>query len=247
MENNRNFLKSERWDELNEIKTDREKKIPPPLPQKPYPKDAALIQLIKPENLTIGNISLLDAVNNRKSKRKFTDESLTLEELSLLLWVTQGVRKISGGGKLIRKTVPSGGSRHPFETYLCINRVDGVEPGLYRYLPFEHKLCFLKTDPDLSEKINTACDKQSFVGKGAVVFIWTAVPYRSEWCYSFVAHKMIAIEAGHVCQNLYLSCEAIGAGTCAIGDYNNKKIDTIIGVDGKDEFVIYIAPVGKVK
>jgi len=125
--------------------------------------------------------------------------------------------------------------------------VVGIEPGIYRYLPLDHKLCFLKPDNNLFEKINNACDKQSFIGKGAVVFIWTAVPYRSEWRYSFVAHKMIAIEAGHVCQNLYLSCEAIGAGTCAIGDYNNKKIDKIIGVDGTDEFVIYLAPVGKLK
>ena len=247
MESNRNFLKAQQWDELKKIKTDLQKKIPQPQPQKPYPEDAVLIDLVKPENLTLGNMSLLDAINHRKSQRKFTDVSLTLEELSFLLWTTQGIRKIAGGGRLIRRTVPSGGSRHPFETYLFINRVDGIEPGIYRYLPLDHKLCFLIPDNYLSEKINSACDKQSFVGKGAVVFIWTAVPYRSEWRYSFVAHKMIAIEAGHVCQNLYLACEAIKAGTCAIGDYNNKIIDSIINVDGTDEFVIYIAPVGKVK
>ena len=59
------------------------------------------------------------------------------------------------------------------------------------------------------------------------------------------SHKMIALDAGHLCQNLYLACEAIGAGTCAIGAYQNDKMDAIVGVDGQDEFVIYIAPVGK--
>ena len=85
------------------------------------------------------------------------------------------------------------------------------------------------------------------MGKSAVVFIWTTIPYRSEWRYGFVAHKMIAMEAGHVCQNLYLACEAIGAGTCAIGDYRNNQMDEAIGVDGEDEFVVYLAPVGKTK
>ena len=100
---------------------------------------------------------------------------------------------------------------------------------------------------DHAERINEACLDQTFVGKGAVVFIWTVIPYRAEWRYSIVAHKMIALDAGHVCQNLYLACEAIRAGTCAIGAYTNKKIDAVVGVDGVDEFVIYMAPVGKVK
>jgi len=79
IENNRNFLKAQQWDELKKIKTDQQKKIPQPQPQKPYPEDTASIDLVKPENLTLGNMSLLDAINRRKSQRKFTDESLTLD------------------------------------------------------------------------------------------------------------------------------------------------------------------------
>ena len=79
----------------------------------------------------------------------------------------------------------------------------------------------------------------------AVVFVWTAIPYRAEWRYSIIAHKDIAIEAGHICQNLYLVCEAVGAGTCAVTSYHQKKIDELIGVDGEEEFTVYLAPVGK--
>jgi nitroreductase len=84
-----------------------------------------------------------------------------------------------------------------------------------------------------------------WVQKSAVVFVWTTIPYRMEWRYSIVAHKMIAQESGHVCQNLYLASESIGAGACAI-TYDQTKVDGILGVDGKDEFAIYVAPVGKV-
>jgi len=77
------------------------------------------------------------------------------------------------------------------------------------------------------------------------VFIWTTIPYRMEWRYSVVSHKIIALDAGHVCQNLYLACESIGCGTCAIGAYDQEKMDRFLGVDGEEEFAIYAAPVGR--
>jgi len=83
------------------------------------------------------------------------------------------------------------------------------------------------------------------VGAAAVTFVWTAIPYRMEWRYGLAAHRVILLDAGHVCQNLYLACEAIGAGTCAAAAYDQEKIDGLLGLDGKDEFVIYLAPVGK--
>jgi SagB-type dehydrogenase family enzyme len=67
-----------------------------------------------------------------------------------------------------------------------------------------------------------------------------------EWRYNIAAHKVILLDAGHVCQNLYLACSAIGAGTCAIAAYNQSVMDQLLGVDGKDEFAIYLAPVGKI-
>ena len=246
MDDYRHLLKAECWDEWETLDTDRKKQIPPPLIQKP-PEGSVYVDLTLLEDITFGEMTLKEAIGRRKSRRNFTSKSLTLEELSFLLWATQGIRNVSRGGTVTRRTVPSGGSRHPFETYLCVNRVRRLEPGLYRYLPLNHKLCLLKADHDLSRKIVEACRGQTFVGKGAVVFIWTTIPYRSEWRYGFVAHKMIAMEAGHVCQNLYLACEAIGTGTCAIGDYRNDQMDAIIGVDGEDEFVVYLAPVGKTK
>jgi SagB-type dehydrogenase family enzyme len=193
-------------------------------------------------------MSVRQAIKQRRSHRSFTKESLTLEELSFLLWATQGIEQINTHeGRIVRtlRTVPSGGARHPFETYLLVRRVEGLVPGLYRYLPVEHKL-YVVRDKDLTEEAHEATRGQ-FLRQSAVVFVWTVVPYRTEWRYTFLSAKIIAQDSGHVCQNLYLACEAIGAGTCAIGAYDQDKIDPILGVDGVEEFTVYVAPVGKVR
>jgi len=256
METYRKFLKSDLWEEWRKLETDQRKGVPSPPPQKPYPKDAKLIELVAPEDLTVGKMLLIEVIKRRRSHRKFTKEPLTLEELSFLLWATQGISKVTTRdiSKDVRdalsmftlRTVPSGGARHPFETYLLINRVSGLELGLYRYLPLEHKLYLLHTDTELTEKVHDACYKQ-YVKNSAITFIWTAIPYRTEWRYSILSPKIIAQDSGHLCQNLYLASEAIGAGTCAVGAYDQEKMDLVLGVNGKEEFAIYVAPVGKIK
>lgn len=243
-ETGRQFLKSDLWEEWRHSQTDQKNKVHFPPLEKPFPSDAPLIDLVPPGKLTCGRMPLIDAIVNRKSHRKYTDELLSLEELSFLLYATQGVKEIYREGSATRRTVPSGGSRHSFETYLFISRVQGLEPGLYRYLAIEHKLVFLRSDPDLDSKVSAATTNQ-YPG-AAVVFVWTTTPYRSEWRYSFLSHKLIAIDAGHVCQNLYLAATAIGAGVCAIDAYDQDKMDQLLELDGKDEFAIYVAPVGKV-
>ncbi|MCD2347077.1 MULTISPECIES: SagB/ThcOx family dehydrogenase [Clostridium] len=95
------------------------------------------------------------------------------------------------------------------------------------------------------EKLNKYTFGQKFIGQGAVIFIWSCVPYRSEWEYNISAHKAILLDAGHMCQNLYLTCESIGLGTCAIASYMQKDMDKFLKLDDDEEFVIYLAPVGK--
>lgn len=243
-ETGRHYLKSDRWDEWQKIETDQRKRVPPPPVQKPCEEGAATLPLVPPARLSVGQMPVIDAIRRRKSHRQYLEGTFSMEELSFLLWATQGVQNLTPTGT--RRTVPSAGSRHPFETYLAVDRVAGVVPGLYRYLPFDHALCFVGAEPELAGRLVDGCRDQRFVGQAAVVFIWTVVPYRTEWRYSTISHKVIAIDAGHLCQNLYLASEAIGAGTCAIGAYDQEKMDALVGVDGVEEFVIYVAPVGKV-
>lgn len=238
-------LLKRRWEDWRNTPTDQKKNLPHPLLEKPYSADARFIALVAAKDLTVGQIPLIEAINRRKSHRVFTAAPLSLEELSFLLWATQGVKEIVRDGVATRRTVPSGGARHALETYLCIERVEGVPPGLYRYLALEHKLCLVSTGADLYQQVNQATRNQNF--GGAVIFIWTTIPYRMEWRYSFLSPKLIALDAGHVCQNLYLACQAIGCGNCALDAYDQDKMDAVLGVDGATEFAVYCSTVGKVQ
>ena len=244
-QSDRAALKSNRWEEWRQGETDQKKGLPPLPPEKPAPAGAALTDLPAAEGLALGQMALAEAIRRRRSRRRFTGQALTLDELSFLLWATQGTRQVMPESAASLRTVPSGGARHPFETYLLIQRVEGLEAGLYRYLPLAHKLLLLRQDDALPEQVNEACFGQ-YVRDSAVVFIWTALPYRTEWRYTFLSPKIIALDAGHLCQNLYLASESIGAGTCALGAYDQHKMDALLEVDGEDEFAIYVAPVGRV-
>lgn len=240
----RQSLRSDDWRRWSTLETDQKKKLPPPPAQKPYPAGARLFDLVSPEDLSVGTMPLVEAIRGRRTHRKYGPDPLTLEELSFLLWATQGIDNIIQDTQASRRTVPSGGGRHPFETYILANRVEGLPPALYRYLPVEHKLVLEQEGPDLVDRVHEGMRRQ-YVKDSAVTFVWTAVPYRTEWRYSVVAHKVIAIDAGHVCQNLYLAAGAIGAGMCAIAAYDQAGLDAALGVDGQDEFTIYAATLGK--
>jgi SagB-type dehydrogenase family enzyme len=247
LEQGRFFLKDTVRKTVDFSATAQSRGIAPPPIEKPFAEGATRIDL-PPQaggGETIRGIDLRTAIHNRRSRRIYRDEPMTVEELSFLLWATQGVRERIDAGNAYR-TVPSAGCRHALETYLCILNVTGIDRGLYRYLPLEHQLLFEFMDERLAERIVEAAFGQASPGEAAVTFLWTAVPYRMEWRYGEAAHKVIAIDAGHVCQNLYLACEAIEAGTCAMAAYDQEAMDRFLGIDGTDEFVIYLAPVGKV-
>ena len=240
----RNFMKST-FSDWDNIQSDQEKKLPQPPLEKPCDNYIEIIDLPKATENVLLKSNVFDIIESRKSHRKYKEENLTLEELSFLLWSTQGVKSIRGNNYATIRTVPSAGARHPFETYLIINRVDNLKKGLYRYLALSNQLALILEDDNLEEKISSISHDQVFVGKSAVVFIWTCIPYRGEWRYYISSHKHMLLDAGHLCQNLYIASEAINCGTCAIGAYNQIEIDKLLNVDGENEYVVYLAPVGK--
>ena len=243
----RYFLKDTVRLTINFSHTDQSRGVEAPPIEKPFPAAAKRIHLIPPDELrALSAVDVFAAIGNRRSRRAFTSDALTLSELSFLLWATQGVRKVAGPDTAFR-TVPSAGCRHALETYLCVFNIAGLETGIYRSLPVEHQLLLVSQPVELTARLTAAALGQGFVGEAAVTFVWTAVPYRMEWRYGNAAHKVIALDAGHVCQNLYLSCEAISAGTCAVAAYHQDLMDSLLGIDGTEEFAIYLAPVGKVK
>ncbi|AIQ60618.1 SagB/ThcOx family dehydrogenase [Paenibacillus borealis] len=246
-EQQRNFLKSN-FHEFKHIKTDKIKGIAQPPIVKSFDSKSPIIDLPKASKNVVRKGSIFDCIEQRRSTRFYSADTLSLEELSYLLWATQGITGISKNGLTLR-TVPCSGATHTLETYLMIMRVEGVRQGIYRYLPVEHKLLFMFELDQLEQKIDAITLDQPFVPnfarKASVLFAWSTTPYRSEWKYDISAHKKILIDVGHVCQNLYLASESIGAGACAIGIYDQKLIDEVLELDGDEEFVIYLGAVGK--
>lgn len=249
----REFLKDTVRLEFDFSRTDQSRGVAPPPLSKPCPPDAVRVSLPREDEGPAGgapgrgvfSVDLSRAIAERRSRRRYRGESLSIDEISFLLWATQGVRTVLNDGTALR-TVPSAGCRHALETYVIALDIEGLERGIHRYLPVEHELCTLLTGEDLPPRIVPAVLGQRFVAEAAAVLVWTAIPYRMEWRYGDVAHKVIALDAGHVCQNLYLACSAVGAGTCAVAAYHQVLMDQLIGVDGEEEFTIYLAPVGKV-
>jgi SagB-type dehydrogenase family enzyme len=190
-----------------------------------------------------------DAIAARRSLRDFSDAALTRDELSFLLWATQGVTAIQrdDSGKVVQefRAAPSAGGRYPLETYIAVARVDGIASGIYRYHSEAHELIVVREDAAISTTLKAACYGQDFVGTAAVVFIWSAVPYRTEWKYAHISHRMIAMEAGHVCENLCLAAESLAAGACPVMAYQQPRVDELIGADSRDEFALYLACIGK--
>ncbi|WP_238915228.1 SagB/ThcOx family dehydrogenase [Clostridium sp. YIM B02555] len=246
-EEQRKFLKSN-FNEFKNIKTDKMKGIPQPDATKPYDKLCEVVALPQVNKEVLKNPNIYKCIAERRSTRFYSDEAMSIEELSYLLWATQGITGTNKVG-LILRTVPCSGATHSFETYLFIMNVEGIKKGVYRYDPIEHRLLFIFESEGIDSKIDAITLDQPFVPnfakKAAVIFAWSTTPYRSEWKFDITAHKKILIDIGHVCQNLYLASESVGAGTCAIGIYDQKMIDELLELDGDEEFVIYLAAVGK--
>jgi SagB-type dehydrogenase family enzyme len=243
----RDFLKDSLRKTIDFHTSPQNRGVPIPPLQEPVDQQSPRIQLpyAKSWSSVIKEKDLVNAIGNRQSRRNFNGEYLKVEELAFLLWATQGQRKPEEQAPHFR-TVPSAGARHSFETYLIIHRVDKVLPGVYRYLPLSNELALMySTNQQSKSKLSRAVFGQNFVANSAVVFVWTTVPYRMEWRYLQAAHRVILLDAGHVCQNLYIACEAIHAGTCAIAAYDQEEMDELLQVDGEDQFTLYLAPVGK--
>jgi SagB-type dehydrogenase family enzyme len=238
----RTFMELTRYEHLTP--SDQAGNLPAPPLEKPYPENGQFISLPKPDSIDIAPLDLRTAIDGRRSVRHYRKDAITLEELAYLLWSNQGIVQVVDPYYTLR-TVPSAGGRHAFETYLLINRVTGVKPGIYRYLAFSHRLLEIDTRPGGADRVMTACLGQAFVRASAVTFLWSCIVYRMAWRYAERAWRLVHLDAGHVCQNLYLGGEQIGCGTCAIGAFDDQMMADLLGIDGVEEFIIYCAAVGK--
>jgi SagB-type dehydrogenase family enzyme len=189
-----------------------------------------------------GGAPLWAVLENRRSVRHFKEEVMTKLDLSQLLWAAQGITKEFPGSGF--RTAPSAGALYPVETYLVVNSVEDVEPGVYHYAVYKHELDQLRVGDSRLSVAQSALD-QEMAYRANVVFIWTAVFERSKWKYKQRAYRYVYLDAGHIAQNVALAAVALNFGSCQIGALYDDEVNALIGVDGMEESVIYMTVVGK--
>ncbi len=224
---------------------DQQKGLPPPPIQRPYDPSRPTVALPKAADLVIPPADLRTIIAQRRTLRDYARTPLSLDELSFLLWCCQGVQTSDGSRTL--RTVPSAGARHAFETYLLVNNVGGVRPGLYRFLAIEHLLAEENMAAGIADDVMKACRDQRQIKAAAVTVIWTADAYRMTYRYGERGYRYLHLDAGHACQNLYLAAEAVGCGVCAIAAFDDDALNRVLGLDGESQFALYAATVGKRK
>ena len=186
--------------------------------------------------------SLWKVLRKRRSIRDYTSHPLTLQELSSLIWATQGVTEKAFAP--VYRTAPSAGALHPIDTYLIVHRAEGLEPGIYFLEVADFSLAIRKKG-DFSRPIARAALDQDIGQAAAVVFVWVAVIRRSRQKYRQRAYRYIYLDCGHIGQNLYLAATAMNLGCCGIAAFFDDEVNDLIGVDGQEETAIYLAAVGK--
>lgn len=185
--------------------------------------------------------SLWEALRNRRSIRSFTGEPISQVELASILWAAQGVT--SSQGRRAFRTAPSAGALYPVETYVAVQAVADLTPGIYYYQTLEHCLVQRSTG-DAAQAATRAALDQRFIADAAITLFWTAVFARSEFRYKERAYRYVYLDAGHIAQNAALAATALGLGSCQIGALYDDECNALLGVDGQREGILYMTTIG---
>ena len=207
---------------------------------KRYEDPIARIEL--PEPVKTGGKGLWETIMGRRSQRRFSADEMSLRDLSQLLWATQGITGDVPGFRL--RATGSAGALYPNETYLVLNRVEGLEPGIAHYDVQEHSLAVLYQG-EFGPACAEACLGQRFCASAQVVFAWGAVVSRSAQKYGDRCYRYIYLDAGHIGGQLQLAAQALGLGSVNIGAFYDDAVNRLFGLDGVEETVVYLTAVGR--
>jgi SagB-type dehydrogenase family enzyme len=185
------------------------------------------------------DISVEEAISKRRSVREYKDSSLSLAELSQLLWAAQGVTDTSRG----LRTAPSAGALYPLEVYAVVGNVAGIAAGIYKYKCQRHELETVSLG-DVRTELAAAVRGQGTITQAAVNIVWTAVYERCAKKYRERAELYVPIEVGHSAQNVFLQATALNLGAVVVGAFDEEKVQGVLK-SSKDERALYMMPVGR--
>lgn len=182
-------------------------------------------------------ISLEQALNQRRSVRRFKRGNITLAQLSQLLWAAQGITNSRGF-----RTTPSAGRIYPLNLYVVASRVDQLAAGMYKYQPRGHRLINVEAE-DRRAKIPSAALGQRWIRRNAALLVFSAAQSRAIRKYGDRGVRYIHMEVGHAAQNVLLQASALGLGVTVVGAFNDHLVNKLLELSS-DEQVLYLLPVG---
>ena len=191
-----------------------------------------------PEPRYDSDVSLEEALLKRRSVRDYSNEALTLQEVSQLLWAAQGITDPSG-----KRTAPSAGALYPLEVSIVVGDVEDIVKGVYKYEPQQHELIQVLAGDQRKALAKAALDQQS-VAQGAMDIVITAIYERTTGKYSDRGIRYVHMEAGHAAQNVYLQAVALNLGTVSIGAFYDDQVKEVLNLPD-DREPLYIMPVGR--
>ncbi len=181
-----------------------------------------------------------EAILKRRSIRRYRSDSISLAQLSQLLWAAQGITA-SGG----RRTVPSAGATYPLEVFVATGEqtVEGLAAGIYHYQVDNHALS-VHIEGDLRDSLAEAALGQTCISACPVDIIICALFSRTAYRYGRRAERYVHMEVGHVGQNIALQAVALGLGTVMVGAFDDEEIRKALKLEEQVR-PLYIVPVGK--
>jgi SagB-type dehydrogenase family enzyme len=193
------------------------------------------LRLAEPKVSDRSNIEELIA--RRRSVRKYADRELSKSVISRLLWAAQGISSKDG-----LRTAPSAGALYPLEIHIVAGKISGIEPGAYRYDPELHAL-EQEITGDIRTQLSEAALSQAMIKNAPVSIVITAVYPRIIGKYGKRGIRYAHMEAGHVCQNIYLLGVELEIGTCAVGAFMDEEVKKVLELPVNEE-PLYILPLG---
>lgn len=191
-----------------------------------------------PEPRYHSDVSVEEGLQDRRSVREYSDEPLTMGEISQLLWSAQGITDPRDF-----RTAPSAGALYPLEVYLVAGNVKTLAPGIYKYSPQGHEMVKMVSE-DRRQELATAALDQERVEEAAVDIVFTAVYERTTKKYGERGRRYVHMEAGHAAQNLYLQTEALGLGMVVVGAFDDNQVREVVAAPAEEK-PLYVIPVGK--
>lgn len=193
-----------------------------------------------PQPTSNGKITVEEAIRLRRSSRDFKSTPISLSELSQLLFSAQGITSKEG-----LLACPSAGATYPLRLYVVAGEVEGINPGVYQYLPKGHTL-----KPhlyrDIRKDLSRAALSQDFVEDAPLSIVIVADFNRTTSRYGQRGIRYVHMEVGHVGGNLYLQAVSLGLGTVAVGAFMDNDVKRLLALEENLE-PLYIMPFGRVR